>query len=123
MLEVIGAGATATVKENWHNIWIKSREFGQVQQQIEDIHTTGRAQPPVAAELHTTYATGWFNQTIHLTKRDFSVHNRDPNYMMAKVMLNITSGLFLGFSFFLSDNTQAGVQGKLFVCCNFIASS
>ncbi len=115
MLDVIGAGATASVKEDWHEIWTRSEEYGKVQVQIEEIHTKGRARPPVETEIATEYATNWFNQLAQLIKRDASVHNRDPSYMMAKIMLNIVAGLFLGFSFFLSDDTQQGTQNKLFV--------
>lgn len=115
MLDTIGAGATATTKEDWYQIWKGSAEYGRVQAQIEDIHAQGRARPAVETELHTEYATGWGNQVWQLIKRDASVHNRDPDYMMAKIMLNVVAGLFLGFSFFLSKNTQQGTQNKLFV--------
>ncbi|KIY71652.1 pleiotropic drug resistance ABC transporter [Cylindrobasidium torrendii FP15055 ss-10] len=115
MLETIGAGATASVKENWHSIWKASEEYSSVQRQIDEIHAEGRARPPVKAELHSEYASGWGYQVYQLLMRDFSVHNRDPDYIMAKIFLNIVSGLFLGFSFWRSRNiTQAAMQDKLF---------
>lgn len=114
MLDVIGAGASATSREDWHEIWCNSDEFTKVQGQIQEIHAKGRSQPPVGTTLHSEYATSWFHQVVQLVKRDASDHFRDPSYMMAKMALNIVSGLFLGFSFFKSKDTQQGTQNKLF---------
>ncbi len=115
MLDVIGAGASATSREDWHEIWCNSDEFTKVQGQIQEIHAKGRSEPAVGTTLHSEYATSWFHQVVQLVKRDASDHFRDPSYMMAKMALNIVSGLFLGFSFFKSKDTQQGTQNKLFV--------
>ncbi|KAL0957047.1 hypothetical protein HGRIS_003146 [Hohenbuehelia grisea] len=39
---------------------------------------------------------------------------RDPDYIVAKFMLNIVGGLLIGFSFFKTPSTQQGTQNKLF---------
>ncbi|KAF8957821.1 pleiotropic drug resistance ABC transporter [Flammula alnicola] len=67
MLDVIGAGATATSAQNWYDIWQVSPDS---------------------------------KQTCELLKRDADAHWRDPNYLMAKLMLNAIGGLFIGFTFF-----------------------
>jgi len=37
-----------------------------------------------------------------------------PVYLMAKLVLNIGAGLFIGFTFFKSNNSQQGTQNQLF---------
>lgn len=37
MLDVIGAGATATSKTNWHNVWILSNECKALEDQLQKI--------------------------------------------------------------------------------------
>ncbi|GLB42209.1 putative ABC transporter superfamily, ABCG family. PDR (TC 3.A.1.205) subfamily protein [Lyophyllum shimeji] len=114
MLDVIGAGATATSAQNWHEIWCNSDESKRLQIEVEDIHTKGRNRPPVEATLHSEFATSWFTQTALLCKRNVEAYWRDPTYLMAKLVLNIFGGLFIGFTFWNSQNTQQGTQNKLF---------
>jgi ATP-binding cassette, subfamily G (WHITE), member 2, SNQ2 len=47
MLEVIGAGATATSEFEWHEKWVQSEEAERVQEEIERIHEDGRKKPAV----------------------------------------------------------------------------
>jgi len=115
MLDVIGAGATATSEGDWHTLWQTSVESKRVQQEIEAIHTEGRSRPAVEASIGTEFATPWLYQTIQLLKRDAQAHWRNPTYLMAKLILNTVGGLFIGFTFFHSKNSQQGTQNKLFV--------
>jgi len=68
----------------------------------------------VTTEIHSEFATGWFYQTCQLLKRDAEAHWRDPTYIMAKMVLNAFGGLFIGFTFFHAEDTQAGTRNKLF---------
>jgi ATP-binding cassette, subfamily G (WHITE), member 2, SNQ2 len=47
MLDVIGAGATATSEIEWHGKWLEAPESKSVQVEIERIHTEGRQKPVV----------------------------------------------------------------------------
>lgn len=114
MLDVIGAGATATSGENWHELWQASIESKRVQQEIETIHIEGRSRPAVEASIRTEFATPWLYQTTQLLKRDAQAHWRNPTYLMAKLILNTVGGLFIGFTFFHSKDSQQGTQNKLF---------
>lgn len=116
MLDVIGAGATAMSEQNWYDIWRASPESEHLQQEIESIHSEGRNRPAVKATFHSEFATSWLYQTGQLLKRDAEAHWRDPTYLMAKLVLNSVGGLFLGFTFFNSKDSQQGTQNKLFVC-------
>ncbi|KDQ56615.1 hypothetical protein JAAARDRAFT_131673 [Jaapia argillacea MUCL 33604] len=114
MLDVIGAGATANSHVDWHTKWTESKEFERLQEELDEIHTEGRSRPPVEATLHSEYSTTWGYQMVELLKRDFQAHYRNPTYLMAKLMLNIAAGLFIGFTFFRSKSTLQGTQNKLF---------
>ncbi|KAL4248575.1 ABC transporter superfamily protein [Abortiporus biennis] len=114
ILEVIGAGATARADQDWHEVWKNSNEAQQVQKEIEEIHAEGRSRPPPPAAQKTKYATTWFYQFYSLLKRDMEAHWREPTYILAKIGLNITAGLFIGFTFFKSKDTLQGTQNKLF---------
>ena len=115
ILEAIGAGATATTDIDWHSAWKKSPEAAGVQEELAQIHSEGRSQPPVQARLQGEYPTSWFYQMMLLLRRDASAHWRDPTYITAKVALNIASGLLIGFTFFKAKTTIQGTQNHLFV--------
>ncbi|KAF9461727.1 pleiotropic drug resistance ABC transporter [Collybia nuda] len=114
MLDIIGAGATATSEQDWHAIWKKAPESTSVQQEIDAIHAEGRSRPAVEATLHSEFASSWGNQFFQLFNRGSRAHWRDPTYLFAKLILNIFGGLFIGFTFFKAKNTQQGTQNKLF---------
>ncbi|KAG6901006.1 hypothetical protein C0995_002576 [Termitomyces sp. Mi166 len=115
MLDVIGAGATASSELDWHDIWLKSEESKRIQIEINNIHKEGRNRPPAEAILHHEFATNWFYQVGLLLKRNAQAYWRDPTYLMAKLVLNIFSGIFIGFTFWRQKNSQQGTQNKLFV--------
>ncbi|KAG6909484.1 hypothetical protein DXG01_017206 [Tephrocybe rancida] len=115
MLDVIGAGATATSEQNWHYIWLQSEEAKRLQVEVDAIHAEGRNRPPVSATFHHEFATSWFQQVALLLKRNAEAYWRDPTYLMAKLVLNIVGGLFIGFTYWRSKNTQQGTQNTLFV--------
>ncbi|TFK52853.1 hypothetical protein OE88DRAFT_1627317 [Heliocybe sulcata] len=114
MLDVIGAGATATTDRDWHDVWQGSEEAQRLTQEIERIHAEGRQRPAVEATVHSEFTTSWTYQVKELAHRDLVAHWRDPVYLVAKLMLNIMSGLFIGFTFFKAKNTIQGTQNKLF---------
>jgi len=116
ILDVIGAGATASSEQDWYKTWCGSDEAKQVQGDLEQIHTEGRARPAVEAAFHSEFATTWLYQFRELLFRDVQAHWRNPTYIMAKLSLNILGGLFIGFTFFKAKDSQQGTQNKLFVC-------
>lgn len=119
MLDIIGAGATATSETDWHAQWTKSAEINRVQQQIDDLHNEGRKRPPVPVSTKSGYQTSWIYQFIALLCRELTSYWRNPIYLLAKLILNILAGLFIGFTFFEAPNTIQGTQNKLFVSSGF----
>ncbi|EJD01720.1 uncharacterized protein FOMMEDRAFT_111764 [Fomitiporia mediterranea MF3/22] len=114
MLDVIGAGATATSTIDWHSAWMKSDEATKFKAQLDEIHEEGRKKPPVQATQKSEFATLWGYQFYVLTARAFQAYWRNPTYIMAKQFLNIAAGLFIGFTFFKAKDSIQGTQNKLF---------
>ncbi|KIY47285.1 pleiotropic drug resistance ABC transporter [Fistulina hepatica ATCC 64428] len=114
MLDVIGAGATAEVAENWYEIWQHSSEATTLENDIQRIHAEGRRGDCIKTAQKTQFATPWWYQAKELIKREAAFHYRDPTYLMAKLVLNIVAGLFIGFTFFKAKDSQQGTQNKLF---------
>lgn len=115
MLDVIGAGATATSEFDWHSIWKKSAEARRLEEEIEHIHSEGRKRPAIQATFTSDFATSWIYQVWELAKRNNTAYWRNPTYLVAKLSLNIFGGLFIGFTFWKAPFTQQGTQNKLFV--------
>ncbi|KAH9922740.1 P-loop containing nucleoside triphosphate hydrolase protein [Fomitopsis serialis] len=103
ILDVIGAGATATTDIEWHDVWKKSQEA-----------QNGRGRPPVQASMTGAFPTRWGYQLWTLLSRDVQHRWRDPSYMVAKLGVNIASGLLIGFTFFKAKDSIQGTQNKLF---------
>jgi ATP-binding cassette subfamily G (WHITE) protein 2 (SNQ2) len=116
MLDVIGAGATATSAQDWDAIWRGSSEAARTQDEIDAYYAEGRNRPAVTADLHSEFATPWLYQVKELFIREASSYWRDPTYLIAaKIALDVLAGLFVGFTFYQSKDTQQGTQNKLFV--------
>jgi len=114
MLDVIGAGATATTKIDWHRVWEKSPEAATTARELQKVHQNGRNTPAVETKFHTEYATPWIHQTLVVMQRSAAAIWRNPTYVMAKLMMNLFAGLIIGFSFWKRPSTLQGVQNKLF---------
>ena len=99
VLEVIGAGAGAKASQDWHSLWKESAEFQQTQRQIDDYHQKFAGQESAAdkaPDSGRSYAAHTSTQFALVATRVFQHYWRDPTYVMAKVMLNIVAGLFIG---------------------------
>ncbi|THG98996.1 hypothetical protein EW026_g3289 [Hermanssonia centrifuga] len=114
ILTAIGAGATANSTTDWHDTWQRSNEAAQLEKEIQEIYTEGRNRPPVETNLQHEFSTPWLYQVSQLFKRDCQAHWRDPTYLLAKILLNIVAGLFIGFTFFKAKDSMQGTQNKLF---------
>jgi ATP-binding cassette subfamily G (WHITE) protein 2 (PDR) len=53
-------------------------------------------------------------QLYQVMKRDFQQSYRQPEYILAKFGAGIFCGLFIGCSFWASDNSNQGFQNVLF---------
>ncbi|TEB24254.1 hypothetical protein FA13DRAFT_1714739 [Coprinellus micaceus] len=115
MLDVIGAGATATAAQDWYGIWQASPEASGYPG-FRSMPSTLKVVAALLSRLPYTRNSrrrGSF-QVKELFMREAQAYWRDPTYLMAKFALNVIAGLFVGFTFYKSKDTQQGTQNKLF---------
>lgn len=118
MLDVIGAGATAHVDRDWHEIWKQTLEHKQVLEEIQALKEEYAANVGVDhsydASKESNFAASWLTQYGAVQLRIYQSYWRNPTYVMGKVMLNVVAGLFLGFTFYKEDRSAQGLQNKVY---------
>jgi len=92
MLDVIGAGATATSKNDWHTTWKRSPQAVEAQQEIDKMYQRDLNQPLTTTPQHSEFATAWRFQFFNLSMRNAQRHWRDPTYLLAKLGLCVVGG-------------------------------
>ncbi|KAG9564768.1 putative ABC multidrug transporter, partial [Aureobasidium melanogenum] len=116
MLEIVNAGSQGQGPD-WHEVWKKSDEAKDVQKQIDQLHeeSSGRARErePTKEEL-SEFAMPLTSQIWVVTHRVFQQYWRMPQYILAKWTLGTAAGLFIGFSFYKSNNSTQGMQNVIF---------
>jgi len=115
ILDVIGAGATATTDTDWHSIWKDSPQAKAVDEELDVLLEEGRKRHAINTEQHSEFSTLWIFQVRTLCERDIVRHWRDPTYLLSKLALNIIAALFIGFTFFQAKDSIQGTQNKIFV--------
>ena len=115
ILDVIGAGATATTDIEWHQVWKNSSEARALDEELDALLEHGRNRHVVDTEQHSEFSTSWLFQVKALWEREIIRHWRDPTYMMAKLALNVVAALVVGFTYFKAKDSIQGTQNKVFV--------
>jgi ATP-binding cassette subfamily G (WHITE) protein 2 (SNQ2) len=115
ILDVIGAGATATTDTDWHGTWKSSPQAEAVDEELDALLSDGRRRHAIDTEQHSEFSTPWIFQVKILWERDIARHWRDPTYLMSKFALNVVAALFIGFTFFQTKDSIQGTQNKIFV--------
>ncbi|WFD27170.1 hypothetical protein MNAN1_002166 [Malassezia nana] len=120
ILDVIGAGATATTDKDWFQLFRESEKYQELQQELRllrelrhvprelDVRSQSRQNREYAQPIHVQLWTNIY--------RIFLAYWRNPTYLSSKIFLNIFGGLFIGSSFWRQGQnvSQAGLQDKLF---------
>lgn len=95
-----------------------------------------------SAEAHSEFAMPFTTQLVEVTKRVFEQYWRTPGnllnyfrcyyakivplgYIYSKLLLGVTSALFIGFSFFHADSSVQGLQDvifSVFLLCSIFTS-
>lgn len=115
MLEIVNAGRNDGGKE-WFDVWKESDNAQEVQKQIDQLHQENQHESlDIAKETGGgAYAMPITTQIWECTRRVFQQYWRMPSYVTAKMALCAVASLFIGFSFFDADSTQAGMQTIIF---------
>ncbi|OUM52137.1 hypothetical protein BVG19_g1297 [[Candida] boidinii] len=128
VLEVIGAGATATVDEDWNEIWVNSDQFKNVSLEIQDIinstnnnHKNEKSGEIIGADrddgdksLESSYATPYWYQLKYCILRGALQLNRNVSHQVTRFIYLLTTGLFVGFSYWNVKHTLIGNQNVMF---------
>jgi ATP-binding cassette subfamily G (WHITE) protein 2 (SNQ2) len=91
MLEVIGAGASASSKRDWHQTWVdsdeKSKYMDDLDRIVEDRRKVagGADHQRDAADEKATYAASFSVQLRTLLMRQWKSYYRDVPYLMGKL--------------------------------------
>ena len=119
ILDMIGAGATATTDKNWFQLYRESPQYVEMQNELDRLSRIG-AEASLSAEassrLNREYAQPFFVQVSEVVRRAFASYWRNPTYVIAKLFLNAFGGLFIGSSFWGqgAKTSTASLQNKLF---------
>ncbi|VEU23039.1 DEKNAAC104080 [Brettanomyces naardenensis] len=124
ILDVIGAGATASSEKDWAKVWLESDEYIQAAQEIEQLIESTSSKNVAkssedASELQNTFATSYSFQFLQVLLRTWTQLYRDMDYIKSKLMLMVIAGLMHGFTFWDVKETAIGMQNTLFA--SFIA--
>ena len=116
ILEAIGAGATATVKEDWHDIWLNSTEYVESEEKVTQLinELSSKKDESEVGEHPSKYATSYPYQFRYVLQRTSLTFWRSLNYIMAKMMLMTVGGLYIGFTFYDPGDSYTGLQNTLF---------
>ncbi|KAK3676172.1 hypothetical protein LTR78_003922 [Recurvomyces mirabilis] len=101
---------------DWHETWKSSSEAQGIFDGIDKIHeeTAHMENKDDDPTAHNEFAMPFTTQLYEVTYRVFQQYWRMPSYIMAKFLLGLASGLFIGFSFYNADNSQQGMQNVLY---------
>ncbi|PWY90711.1 hypothetical protein BO70DRAFT_328580 [Aspergillus heteromorphus CBS 117.55] len=113
MLEIIGASASTKSTIDWVQTWNNSPERKELRAELDRICHQGSSKEAVD-ESNMEFAMPLASQFYYVTRRVFQQYFRQPEYVLAKFVLGIVSGIFIGFSFWQSDDSQQGFQNVLF---------
>ncbi|CAI4331039.1 BAQ_1a_G0008910.mRNA.1.CDS.1 [Saccharomyces cerevisiae] len=116
ILEAIGAGATASVKEDWHEKWLNSVEFEQTKEKVQDLINDLSKQETRSefGDKPSKYATSYAYQFTYVLIRTSTSCWRSLNYVMSKMMLMMVGGLYIGFTFYNVGKSYVGLQNAMF---------
>jgi ATP-binding cassette, subfamily G (WHITE), member 2, PDR len=114
MLEAIGAGPGKEATADWPAIWNASAEAKAVQAELDRLHKQDAPKSSTETAISGQYAMPLSSQFFYVNKRVFQQFWRTPQYVFGKMGLCTASALFVGFSFWQPDASQAGLQNTIF---------
>lgn len=135
MLETIGAAPGVRSLIDWPSAWRSSDEYKGVQAELQRLRQNPQnGEKSVDKSDYAEFAAPFFSDQLrYVTKRAFEQYWRSPAYLNSKALLTVGSvspsillltptnrkanseqSFLIGFSFFMADNTQQGLQNQMF---------
>ena len=116
MLEIVNSGTNGQ-GQDWHTVWKSSDKRREAEQEIDKIHEDKQHEEVAGmdeAGALDEFAMPFGVQLYEVTYRVFQQYWRMPGYVFAKFGLGIAAGLFIGFTFYGSPLSLAGMQNFMF---------
>jgi ATP-binding cassette subfamily G (WHITE) protein 2 (PDR) len=121
MLEVIGAAPGSHANQDYHQVWLNSKQYQKVQKELVRMEAALPLLPrETSKESHREFAASYWTQYVQVTKRVLEQYYRTPTYIWSKILLTILSSLFIGFTFFNADASQQGLQNQMLSIFMFV---
>lgn len=118
MLEVIGAAPGSHSDIDWPVVWRESPERKAVLDKLAELKSTLSRKPVEPNSNDPTsyneFAAPFSVQLYECLVRIFSQYWRSPVYIYSKSALSILTALYIGFTFFQSQNSIQGLQNQMF---------
>lgn len=113
IIETVGERSSEKSCSNWAELWKASDEGKKVThtlQQLEQHAVISGESSVIVQKERITY----LNQLMIVTKRQYLTFIRDRSYIASKFLLNVVSGLFIGFTFWKTKHNIIGLQNLVF---------
>ncbi|OTA01456.1 PDR-type ABC transporter [Trichoderma parareesei] len=126
MLQAIGAAPGSTTEIDWHQAWLESKEYQQVQAELQRLKDEGNS---TAANSHhdandkasyAEFAAPFWSQFLIVTQRVFQQIWRTPSYIYSKFFLCLLVSLFIGLVFLNAPLSIQGLQNQMFAIFNIL---
>lgn len=117
MLEVIGAAPGSHSEIDWPAVWRDSPERRAVHEHLAQLKASLSEKPDTSKtdpEGFKEFAAPFAVQLWECLIRVFSQYWRTPVYIYSKAALCVLTALYIGFSVFMADNSQQGLQNQMF---------
>ena len=110
MLEVIRG-----TEQDWPVVWNDSLQYKSVETEAQSLlRSNEKANVGHTASDDKDFASSFTTQMKCVLSRLFQNYWRSPAYVGAKFMASIMSALFIGFTFYIQNNSATGLQNSVF---------
>lgn len=118
ILDVIGAGATASSDKNWNQLFKESPLQKDLERELQEVISSpaGHLSAEDEARGEREYAAGPMLQLRTVLARTWMHFYRSPTYIVSKLGLNVVAGLFIGSTFYRNgaETSVSALQNMLF---------
>ncbi|RFU81145.1 multidrug resistance cdr1 [Trichoderma arundinaceum] len=123
MLQAIGAAPGSLTDIDWHETWLNSSEYQDVQTELQRLKDEGNSHSATEISDKASYAefaAPFWAQFLVVTQRVFQQLWRTPSYIYSKFVLCFSVSLFIGLVFLNAPLTIQGLQNQMFAIFNIL---
>jgi ABC-type multidrug transport system ATPase subunit len=116
MLDVIGAARGSTNTIDWPQVWRGSDERRAIRKTLVEMKEQLIAEKPAENDPMALreFAAPFGEQLLFVTNRVFEQYWRTPSYLYSKTLLCVSTGIFIGFSFWDAGTSMQSLQNQMF---------